>query len=244
MTIAGADCRHRGRSARPPRPQTARRCRGRGSPAAESGFGGHLQRGPTPPSVCCGGHPDQHVDRILGDGDCPVNPRGSAMARRTTVRMSSRPSSCGCRISDRDSSGATTEKDGFSVVAATGAETTLFSTAASRASCWVLENRCTSSMNRTVWLPCTAARQTSSMTARTSLTPAVSAEGASNRRPVECDISEARVVFRFRADRRGSPMPHRSLRRGGATARPRPAGAAGRPPRRAWPGASGPPAVR
>ena len=58
-----------------------------------------------------------------------------------------RSSGCSCRISDRDSSGATTENDGFSVVAATSS-TTRFSTADSSASCWVLENRCTSSMNK------------------------------------------------------------------------------------------------
>ncbi len=80
------------------------------------------------------------------------------------------------------------------MVAATSS-TTRFSTAASSASCWVLENRCTSSMNNTVWRPCTAARRASSMTARTSLTPADSAESASNRRPVACEISEASVVL-------------------------------------------------
>ena len=71
------------------------------------------------------------------------------MARCTTVRTSSAVSGRNCRISDRDNSGATTENDGFSVVAATS-NTTRFSTADSRASCWVLENRCTSSMNSTV----------------------------------------------------------------------------------------------
>lgn len=108
--------------------------------------------------------------------------------------MSAGVSGCSCRISDRDSSGATTENDGFSVVAATSS-TTRFSTAASRASCCVLENRCTSSMNNTVCWPCTAARRAVSMTARTSLTPAVSAESASKRLPVACEMSDASVVF-------------------------------------------------
>ena len=97
-------------------------------------------------------------------------------------------------MSERDSSGATTENDGFSVVAATN-NTTRFSTAASSASCWVLENRCTSSMNNTVCWPCTAERRATSMTARTSLTPAESADRASKRRPVACEISEASVVL-------------------------------------------------
>ena len=48
--------------------------------------------------------------------------------------MPSALNGCSCRISERDSSGATTENDGFSVVAATNS-TTRFSTAASSASC-------------------------------------------------------------------------------------------------------------
>ena len=98
------------------------------------------------------------------------------------------------RMSERESSGETTEKLGFSVVAATSS-TTRFSTAASSASCCALENRCTSSMNSTVCSSTRRRRRASSMTARTSLTPAESAESASNRRPVAPEISEAMVVF-------------------------------------------------
>ena len=116
------------------------------------------------------------------------------MARVTTSRTPSAVSGCNCRINDRESSGATTENDGFSVVAATSS-TTRFSTADSSASCWVLENRCTSSMNSTVCSPCAAARRATSMTARTSFTPADSADSASNRRPVACEISDASVVL-------------------------------------------------
>ena len=56
----------------------------------------------------------------------------------------------GLRVSnnDRDSSGEMTEKLGFSVVAAIRV-TSRFSTAGSSTSCWVLEKRCTSSMNST-----------------------------------------------------------------------------------------------
>src|SRR6516165_944712 len=57
-----------------------------------------------------------------------------------------------------------------------------FSTAESNASCWVLENRCTSSMNNTVCSPCSSARRAVSITARTSLTPADRADRASTRR--------------------------------------------------------------
>ena len=66
--------------------------------------------------------------------------------------MSSSVSGCSASTSERDSSGETTENDGFSVVAATSS-TSRSSTAPSSASCWVLENRCTSSMNSTVCCP-------------------------------------------------------------------------------------------
>ncbi len=108
--------------------------------------------------------------------------------------MSSDVKGRNCRISDRDSSGATTENDGFSVVAATS-KTTRFSTADSKASCWVLENRCTSSMNSTVCSPRIAASRAFSITARTSLTPADNADRAWNRRPVAWEIRAASVVL-------------------------------------------------
>ena len=55
-------------------------------------------------------------------------------------------------ISDRESSGAITEKDGFSVVAATRT-TQRFSTPGSSASCWALLKRWISSRNSTVVRP-------------------------------------------------------------------------------------------
>ena len=74
------------------------------------------------------------------------------------------------------------EKYGFSVVAASSV-TVPSSTADSSESCWVLENRCTSSMNSTVASPpVRRTRRASSITARTSLTPALSADSAANRR--------------------------------------------------------------
>jgi len=73
-----------------------------------------------------------------------------------------------------------TEKYGFSVVAASSV-IVRSSTAASSESCWVLENRCTSSMNSTVGAaPERRARRAVSITARTSFTPADSAESATN----------------------------------------------------------------
>lgn len=141
---------------------------------------------------------------------CPPRPRGSSIARCTTVRMSSALSGRNCRISERDSSGATTEKDGFSVVAATS-RTTRFSTADNSASCWVLENRCTSSMNSTVCSPWRSAVRALSITARTSFTPADNADSASNRRPVACEISAASVVL---------PLPGGPYRMADATPEP------------------------
>ncbi len=85
--------------------------------------------------------------------------------------------------SERESRGEFTEKLGFSVVAATSV-THRFSTLGRSASCWDLEKRCTSSMKRTVSSPPVASRRrASSTTVRTSLTPAVTAESSTKRRP-------------------------------------------------------------
>ena len=101
-----------------------------------------------------------------------------------TSRMSSSDSGCRVSSSDRDSRGDTTEKKGFSVVAPMN-DTQRFSTAGSSASCWVLENLCTSSMNRTVCVPLIPrVRRAASTAARTSLTPALTADSSTNRRLV------------------------------------------------------------
>ena len=95
----------------------------------------------------------------------------------------------------RDISGAITEKLGFSVVAAMSV-TQPFSTAGRRASCWLLLNRCTSSMKSTVPRPCMPRlSRARSITARTSFTPAVTADSSTNARPVPSDSSDARVVL-------------------------------------------------
>ena len=97
--------------------------------------------------------------------------------------------------SDRDSSGDTTEKLGFSVVAPMN-DTQRFSTAGSSASCWVLENRCTSSTNSRVCRPLNdSACFASSIAARTSFTPAVTAEISVKRRFVTWLTTEASVVL-------------------------------------------------
>src|SRR5579859_2081636 len=111
-----------------------------------------------------------------------------------TSRMSSSDSGCRVSSSDRDSSGDTTEKNGFSVAPIN--ETQRFSTAGSSASCWVLENRCTSSMNSTVCLPfMPRVRRAASTAARTSLTPALTAESSTNRRLVTWLTTYASVVL-------------------------------------------------
>src|SRR3954447_2156888 len=84
----------------------------------------------------------------------------------------------------RESSGEITEKNGFSVVAATRV-TQRFSTPGRSASCWALLKRCTSSTNRTVSRPvATSSARAASIAARTSLTPAETVETSTNRRSV------------------------------------------------------------
>ena len=125
----------------------------------------------------------------------PARPRSSATARSITARMSA--SDSGSRVSsrDRDSSGPTTEKNGFSVVAPMN-DTHRFSTAGSSASCCALLNRCTSSTNRIVPVPVRPrSRRAASIAARTSFTPAVTADSSVNRRRVTWLTTWASVVL-------------------------------------------------
>ena len=111
--------------------------------------------------------------------------------------MSSSVSDSSVSSSDRESSGEMTEKNGFSVVAATSV-TQRFSTPGRSASCWALVNRCTSSMNSTVsTVPVARARsrRAPSITCRTSFTPAVTADSSTNFRFVWCETTAAIVVF-------------------------------------------------
>ena len=87
-----------------------------------------------------------------------------------------------------------TEKDGFSVVAATST-TVRFSTPGSNASCWALLKRWISSRNRTVSVPYMFfSRVACSITVRTSLTPALMADSSTNLRPLPATRC-AMVVF-------------------------------------------------
>ena len=88
-----------------------------------------------------------------------------------------------------------TENDGFSVVAATRM-TQPFSTPGSRASCWAFVNRWISSRKSTVESPYRSRlARASSMTCRTSRTPALTAESSTNLRPEERAIACAGVVL-------------------------------------------------
>ena len=109
--------------------------------------------------------------------------------------MSESVNGCSCSTRERDSNGETTEKNGFSVVAAISTMVRS-STAPSSESCWVRENRCTSSMNSTVCSPVDRSLAVASaMTALTSLTPAETAESWAKCRPVEPATRVARVVL-------------------------------------------------
>src|SRR5699024_11805328 len=99
-----------------------------------------------------------------------------------------------CNNKERDNSGATTEKDGFSVVAATN-KTVRFSTAASKASCWVLENLWTSSIKSTVRTPRIASWRACVMTSRTCFTPESSADRPTKFCPIAEAINDAMVVL-------------------------------------------------
>ena len=70
-----------------------------------------------------------------------------------------------------------------------------FSTAARSASCWLFENRWTSSMNNTVRRPWIWRVRASSITARTSLTPALRADSATKCRPDDVATRLASVVL-------------------------------------------------
>ena len=99
------------------------------------------------------------------------------------------------KMVDRLISGAFTSKNGFSVVAPIRVMIPA-STAGSRASCWLLLKRWTSSRNRMVpWPLSTRLCRADSMTSRTSLTPAVTAESDMNWRFVWVATTRASVVF-------------------------------------------------
>ena len=127
--------------------------------------------------------------------NAPANPRSSITARSTSSAMSASVNGCSCSTSERDSNGETTEKNGFSVVAAISTMVRS-STAPSSESCWVREKRCTSSMNSTVCSPVDRSlAAASAMTARTSLTPAETADSWAKCRPVEPATRVASVVL-------------------------------------------------
>src|SRR5690606_31230293 len=116
----------------------------------------------------------------------------------------------------------------FSVVAPMKV-TQRFSTAGSSASCCALLKRCTSSTKSTVWRPVMPSwRRASSMAARTSLTPAETAEISTKRRSVTLDTTSARVVLPVPGG------PHRNSDIGASLSTSRRSGVPG-PSRWRWP---------
>ena len=141
--------------------------------------------------------PAKRTNRSVASGEMvtPGRPSGWASARAITRSTSSSVRACRTSSIDRDSSGLTMLMLGFSVVAAIRV-TQPCSTAGSRTSCWVLEKRWTSSMNRMVRSPWVRPRsRASSMAARTSFTPALTAANATKRRPLTSAARRASVVL-------------------------------------------------
>ena len=123
-----------------------------------------------------------------------ASPAGATSARSISVPTSVSPSRANRTTMERDSSGEITENEGFSVVAATNVIHP-FSTAGNNASCCVLENRCTSSMNNTVRRPVMRPSRAPDTTSRTSRTPADTADNSIKRRPGPAASNVAMVVF-------------------------------------------------
>src|SRR5215218_6983210 len=116
-------------------------------------------------------------------------PRPIRMRRSSGPRGSSRNSV------ERLRNGGLTSKNGFSVVAPISTSVPS-STAGSRASCWALVKRWISSRNRIVpWSRSPRRWRARSMTSRTSLTPAVTAESCSKARAVVPATASASVVL-------------------------------------------------
>ena len=113
----------------------------------------------------------------------PAMPRWSLTARSMTSPRSSSDNGSRVNSKERDSKGAMTENDGFSVVAATRI-THPFSTPGSSASCCAFVKRWISSRNSTVEMPYRSRADIAfSITRRTSLTPALTADSSTKFRP-------------------------------------------------------------
>ena len=129
--------------------------------------------------------------RVLVGGRCR-GPRGPAR-RGSAGRRGSRGSRRN-RV-DRLRSGGLTSKNGFSVVAPMSTSVPS-STAGSRASCWALLKRWISSRKRIVpWSRSPRRWRARSMTSRTSLTPAVTADSCSKALAVVPATARASVVL-------------------------------------------------
>ena len=154
------------------------------------------------PASIAAGEPHDQFSGLVVDGDAG-QPSGWVKAREITARTVVVGGAESTSNIDRDSSGLTRLMLGFSVVAAISVIQPC-STAGSRTSCCVLENRWTSSMNRIVRsLRMRPISRACSMAARTS-DPALTAANATNRRPDTSAASLASVVFPVPVGPRGS----------------------------------------
>ena len=197
------------------------------------------RRPPRAPSAACRPSPSAASTRWATASSSAVAP--SAVEPRCTSAATAHRVELGRRNSvERDSSGGLTSKYGFSVVAPISTSRP-DSTDGSRASCWALLKRCTSSRNRIVPVHRARPRRCSAppITSRTSFTVAVTADSCDERlapccadQPGDRGLAGAR---RTPEDDRRQPV---GLDRAPAAAGPDRAGGPARRPRRACCGRS------
>ncbi len=118
----------------------------------------------------------------------------SLRARCSRASICSVESACNTYTRVRESKGAITSKDGFSVVAPISVMLPA-STCGRKASCWALLNRCTSSMNTIVRRPARRECSAADITSLISLIPVSTALNATNSDCVMRAISRASVVL-------------------------------------------------
>ena len=123
--------------------------------------------------------------------DAPRPRVSSARARSSTAPRACAPRASSGITRHRESRGAMTLKDGFSVVAPMSV-TVPASTWGSSASCWALLRRWISSMKSSVR---SVVRRAASMALRISGTPAVTAESGTSRASARSPRIQARVVL-------------------------------------------------
>ena len=208
--------------------------------AADSSVDSARRASPRASRASCVAHVGRTVDGLAAQARAP----GRRARDRRCCAGPPRRAACSTTTLARESSGALTSNDGFSVVAPTRI-TVPASTCGSSASCWALLKRWISSMNSSVRSPRRSRRCAASATAsRTSFTPDITADSATKAAPASAASRRPSVVLPVPGG------PHRisdvssfgCRARAAASVRAR-AGAPGRRTRPASPAASAPPAV-